>query len=231
MKTKLILMLLTSLLIGCYGKSDKKQKENKISENKFVEVYEEPRHKLVFENKDFKILDVQIKPNDTTLFHRHINPMFYVSLGWQDYSEQSINTNWKVPTKKGLANGKTVLDSSYLAQNLIHRITNVGTKTSRLIGIMNTGDGLKLNDESNTSEFSNRWFRSKRIELNGNESLVYEKMEFPTIIINVSGNEIEVIKYNKSSIHNLRWLVLENMTQLKNSTNNKIEMIQIEVLK
>ncbi len=231
MKTKLVLILLTSLLVGCYGKSDKKQEENKISENKFVEVYEEPSHKLVFENKDFKILDVQIKPNDTTLFHRHKNPMFYVSLGWQDYSEQSINTDWKVPTKKGLPNGKTVLDSSYLAQNLIHRLTNVGTKISRLIGILNTGDGLKLNDESNTSELSNRWFRSKRIELNGNESLVYQKMEVPTIIINVSGNEIEVIKDNQSSIHYLRWLVLEDMTQLKNSSNNKIEMIQIEVLK
>ncbi|MFD2585902.1 hypothetical protein ACFSQJ_03100 [Croceitalea marina] len=231
MKTKPILILLISLLVGCYGKSDKKEEENKISENKFVEVYKEPRHKLVFENKDFKILDVQIKPNDTTLFHRHVNPMFYVSLGWQDYSEQLINTDWKIPAKKGLPNGKTVLDSTYLAQNLIHRITNVGTKTSRLIGILNTGDGLKLNNESNTSELSNRWFRSKRIELNGNESLVYQKMEFPTIIINVSGNEIEVIKDNKNSIHNLRWLVLEDMTQLKSTSNNKIEMIQIEVLK
>ncbi len=231
MKTKLVLILLTSLLVGCYGKSDKKQEENKISENKFVEVYEEPSHKLVFENKDFKILDVQIKPNDTTLFHRHKNPMFYVSLGWQDYSEQSINTDWKVPTKKGLPNGKTVLDSSYLAQNLIHRLTNVGTKISRLIGILNTGDGLTLNDRSNLNQINNRWFRSKRIELNENEILEYQKLEFPTIIINLSDIEIEVVKNNESISHNEKWIIIEDSTRLKNSKGHKIEMIQIEVLK
>ena len=231
MKTKLIIILLTSLLVGCYMESDKKQEGYKISENKFVEVYEEPRHKLVFENKDFKILDVQIKPYDTTLFHRHINPMFYVSLGWQDYSEQSINTDWNALAKKGLPKGKTLLDSTYLAQNLIHRITNVGTKTSRLIGILNTGNGLTLNDKSNPNQINNRWFRSKRIELNENEILEYQKLEFPTIIINLSDIEIEVLKDNESIGQNEKWIIIQDSTRLNNSKGHKIEMIQIEVLK
>jgi hypothetical protein len=229
MKIKLILILLTILIVGCYGKSDKKKREIKNSE--FVEVYEEPRHKLVFESKDFKILDIQIKPNDTTLFHHHRKPMFYVSLGWQPSSAQSLNMNWTEPTKKGMQKGETVLDSSYLAQNLIHRVTNVGTKPSRLIGILNTSNGLKLNDKSNSNQTNNKWFRSKRIELNESESLDYQKLVFPTIIINLSGDEIEVIKDNKSTQHKEKWLLIENSTRLNNSTGNKIEMIQIEVLK
>jgi len=228
MKTKLILILLTILLVGCSGKPDKKKTEIKNSE--FVEVYEEPRHKLVFENKDFKVLDIQIKPNDTTLFHRHRKPMFYVSLGWQPSSAQSLNTDWSEPTKKGMPNGETVLDSSYLTQNLIHRVTNVGTKPSRLIGILNTSNGLKLNNKSNPNQINKKWFRSKRIELNENESLDFEKLEFPTIVINLSGDEIEVIKDNVSSKHNKKWLIVEDMTQLYNSSNSKMEIIQIEVL-
>tara|TARA_R110001592_G_scaffold328140_1_gene609558 strand:- start:506 stop:1195 length:690 start_codon:yes stop_codon:yes gene_type:complete len=229
MKTKLILILLTIILVGCVGKSGNKKTEIKNSE--FVEVYEEPRHKLVFENTDFKVLDIQIEPNDTTLFHRHRKPMFYVSLGWQRSSAQSLNMDWSEPTKKGMLNGETVLDSSYLEQNLIHRVTNVGTEPSRLIGILNTGNGLKLNDKSNPNQISNKWFRSKRIELNANEKLDYQQLEFPTILINVSENDIELTKENITSSHKLKWLVVEEMTQFKNSTNNKIEIIQIEVLK
>jgi hypothetical protein len=229
MKTKLILILLTIILVGCAGKSDDKKTE--IKNNEFVEVYEEPRHKLVFENKDFKILDVQIEPNDTTLFHRHRKPMFYVSLGWQRNSAQSLNMDWSEPTKKGMLSGETVLNSSYLAQNLIHRVTNVGKESSRLIGILNTSNGLKLNDISNPNQTSNKWFRSKLIELNENESLQYQKLEFPTIIINLSGVEIEVINENKRYSHKEKWLLVEDGTRLNNSTRNKIEMIQIEVLK
>jgi hypothetical protein len=48
------------LLIGC----------SKTNKNKFLEVYEEPMHKLVFEKDELKIIDVQI--NQETL------PTFYI---------------------------------------------------------------------------------------------------------------------------------------------------------
>jgi hypothetical protein len=230
MKTKLVLIVMTIILIGCSGKSDKKKVEAKNNNSEFVEVYEEPRHQLVFENNNFKVLDIQIKPGDTTLFHRHRKPMFYVSLGWQKSAAQSLNEDWSQPTSKGLQKGEIVLNSSYLDQNLIHRVTNVGTKSSRLIGILNTSNGLKINNESNTNPLMNRWFRSKRIELYQNDTLDYQQLEFPTIIIIVSGDEIEVITDNKSSIYNKKWLQIQDMSQLYNSSNSKIEMIQIEVL-
>jgi len=231
MKTKLILVMLTIFLVGCSGKSDKKITEIKISDSEFVEVYEEPRHKLVFENKDFKILDIQIKPNDTTLFYRHRKPMFYVSLGWQQNASQLLNADWKKGASEEWPIGEIDIDSSYLNNPIIHRVTNVGAKPSRLIGILNTSNGLKLTDKSDSNQSKSRWFRSKRIELNENESLDYQQLENPTIIIIVSSDEIEVIKDNKSRSHNKKWLVVEDMTQLNNSSNSKIEMIQIEVLK
>ncbi|MEY8022168.1 hypothetical protein AB8P51_15145 [Muriicola sp. SD30] len=223
----IMLILMTFLLTSCSGRGDKKGNSN----NEFVEVYEEPSHQLVFEHKDFKIMDIQIKPGDTTLFHRHKNPMFYVSLGWQENASQLLNAKWIQGDSEEWPTGEMDVDSSYLTNPIIHKVTNVGTKPSRLIGILNTSDGLKSNNESNTTQFTNKWFRSKRIELNANEELDYQQLEFPTILINVSENDIELTKENITSSHKLKWLVVEEMTQLKNSTNNQIEMIQIEVLK
>jgi uncharacterized protein YcfL len=54
-------ILMAFLLIGCA----------ETNKNKFLEVYEEPMHKLVFEKDELKIIDVQINPRDTTQFHLH----------------------------------------------------------------------------------------------------------------------------------------------------------------
>ena len=34
-------------------------------------VYEEPRHKIVLLNQYVRLIDVNIPPHDTTLYHRH----------------------------------------------------------------------------------------------------------------------------------------------------------------
>ena len=217
-------------LIGCAKKTDKKKTELKLSNSEFVEVHEEPRHQLVFENADLKILDVRIKPNDTTLFHRHKNPIFYVSLGWQMGSAQSLNADWHQGRTEEWPIGGINIKTSYLTQPLIHRVTNVGTKESRLIGILNTGKGLSTSDKSNGNKVPNRWFRSKQINLNPGETLNFQKSKFPIVIVLVYGNEIEVVNDNTSTIHNKKWLYLDDNSQLINSGDNKIEIIQIEVL-
>jgi hypothetical protein len=230
MKRTLIILIITLLVIGCAGKTDEQKADAKINNSEFVEVYEEPRHQLVFENEDFKILDIRIKPEDTTLFHRHRNPMLYISLGWQKSAAQTLNADWSQPRPEGLTIGKVVLDTSYLTQPLVHRVSNVGTKKSRLIGILNTGKILNIRDKSKGYEVNNRWFRSKRINLNPGDTINFPKLEFPIVVVLVSGNEIKVIKDNKSRIHIKKWLQVEDMNQLINSGDNKIEIIQIEVL-
>ena len=48
-------ILTVFLLIGCVGSTDKKKEESKNDNSKFLEVYEEPMHKLVFEKDELKI--------------------------------------------------------------------------------------------------------------------------------------------------------------------------------
>jgi hypothetical protein len=39
-----------------------------------VPVHEEPRHHLVFQNKEIRILNVLVPPGDTTQYHIHTTP-------------------------------------------------------------------------------------------------------------------------------------------------------------
>ena len=45
-----------------------------------VQVSKEPHHKNVLENKYIRLLDVWIKPGDTTLFHMHSTPSLFLFL-------------------------------------------------------------------------------------------------------------------------------------------------------
>lgn len=230
MKRIFIILLPTLFLFGCVGKMDKKKTDAKSSKSKYVEVYQEPHHHLVFENKDLKILDVQIQPGDTTLFHIHRNPIFFVSLGWQKNATQSPNADWIQSDYKEWPIGRIAIDTSYFTQPLVHRVTNLGTKTSRLIGVLNTGKGLTLNNKSNGYERSNRWFRSKRMNLNPGDTINIQKPKYPVVIVLVSGDEIEVVKDNKNMVYKKKWLYLENSCKLINTGGNKTEIVQIEVL-
>lgn len=220
----IMLILLTFLLTDCSGKADKKA----TPKSGFVEVYEEPRHQLVFEHKDFKILDIQIKPGDTTLFHRHKNPMFSVSLGWQENSYQLLNAKWMQGDSEEWPKGEMDVDSSYLTNPIIHRVINKGLRTSRLIGILNTGNGLSISESKENNTY-NRWFRSKKIELKPNDTLIFRKLEFPTITVFSSNDTVKVIENNRADTLNKNWYLIDN-SKLINSGDSKIEFVQIEVL-
>ena len=43
-----------------------------------VQVSKEPRHKKVLENKYIRLLDVNIPPGDTSLFHIHSTPSVFL---------------------------------------------------------------------------------------------------------------------------------------------------------
>jgi hypothetical protein len=53
-----------------------------------VAVKDEPRHHLVFENNFVRILDVYLKPGDTTLYHLHNTPSVFVMLSKTATSSQ-----------------------------------------------------------------------------------------------------------------------------------------------
>ena len=88
-----------------------------------VQVRLEPRHKNVFENKYLRLLDVHISPRDTTLFHIHSTPSFFLILTNTKVGVQIKGQDWE--TSQNVAGESWY--QSFQNDTLIHRVTNCDT--------------------------------------------------------------------------------------------------------
>lgn len=97
-----------------------------------VPVQQEPFHKTVFENDYLRVIDVQISPGSTTLFHVHVVPSVIV------YLTKSTNRSETWRTGEILTRETTPGQSRYAAYDekpLAHRVTNTGASLFRVFDI------------------------------------------------------------------------------------------------
>jgi len=162
-------------------------------EEKIVPVHEEPRHHLVFDSPEMRIVDVQIPPGDTTLFHTHTDPILYVTMSTSVTRSQVLGREWsggEAVAASPRRIGRMSSTTSYAKQSLTHRLHNVGQTFFRLIGITNATAG----DESTTPsagfgaqpEVDNPWFRGYRWKLTAASTKDHRHVN-PVAIVLVSG--------------------------------------------
>lgn len=88
-----------------------------------VPVREEPRHKPVLENNYMRLLDVWLPPGDTTLFHIHSTPSFFIYLNKAKISSQVKGQGW--------VNDESVTGfawyNPFAPDSLVHRVCNADT--------------------------------------------------------------------------------------------------------
>ena len=146
-------------------------------DEKVVPVHEEPRHRVVYDSPSTKILDIQIPPGDTTLFHTHSDPILYVPMSSSQTRSQTLGRDWSgggaaaagsttAPPQAPSAPRRINSVTSYPTQPLTHRVNNIGQTLFRLIGIVNASAGdpstTPSPDFSGTPEVDNPWFRAYR---------------------------------------------------------------------
>ena len=87
-----------------------------------VPVEQEPHHHVVFENQYVRVLEVIVKPGETTLFHTHALDNVAVQLSDATIKRQSPGQDWiDSPAKDG-----AVSFAAGTKQPYTHRITNAG---------------------------------------------------------------------------------------------------------
>lgn len=97
-----------------------------------VAVHEEPFHKIVFENDYVRLIDVQMTPAQTSLYHRHVIPSVVV------YLTKSTNRSESWPAKEILTRDIVPGESRYAPYDekpLAHRVTNTGAGLFRVFDI------------------------------------------------------------------------------------------------
>lgn len=88
-----------------------------------VQVSKEPRHKITLENKYIRLLDVNIEPGDTSLFHIHSTPSVFVHFTTTVVCSQIKGKEW-VTAKNTEGNAWY---RSFVDDTLVHRVSNCDT--------------------------------------------------------------------------------------------------------
>ena len=155
---------------------------NSGQEDKVVPVHQEPRHHLKFDAPGTRILDIQIPPGDTTLFHTHSDPILYVIISTSQMRSQTLGAEWSgegpislaapatsvasAPLVSTTPPGGLMSTTTYADKPLTHRVHNAGSSLYRLIGTTTAlGGDTSLapgTDFAGKPELDNRWFRAYR---------------------------------------------------------------------
>jgi quercetin dioxygenase-like cupin family protein len=96
-----------------------------------VAVEQEPHHRVIFENQYVRVLDVVVKPGETTLFHRHSIDNVPIIVTDADNRTQFAGKDWG-PTP---AKAKSVGFIPGAEKPYVHRINNQGTTVFHVIDV------------------------------------------------------------------------------------------------
>jgi quercetin dioxygenase-like cupin family protein len=157
-------------------------------------MHEEPRHKLVLTHQQVRVMDVQIRPGDTTLFHVHDVPALYVAVSAAPVDIQLLKGQWggtHPAADPGRKPGDVNFDTSYVHQAITHRVTNVGSQLFNLIAITSSTASpadSRPPEIPEEIELHNRWFTQSRVRLSANAPSPWYSARAPTIVVQpVSG--------------------------------------------
>lgn len=153
-----------------------------LAAQRVVPVHEEPRHKLVYEGGGLRVLDVQIAPGDTSLYHLHATPILYTNISPSRTIEQLVGGDWPPPGTPPILQwvaGGTLSDTIYTVRPKAHRVTNIGDRLFRLIAVVTTEGAPRPfttpieNELPGVSELASSWFRQTRVTLMPGDSTAW----------------------------------------------------------
>jgi quercetin dioxygenase-like cupin family protein len=155
-------------------------------------------HRLVLERPPVRVLDVQVQPGATSLYHLHTDPIFYVAIEISEIDAQVLGEEWKRTKVSAWSPGGVAFDLGHADQPLTHRIRNVGDEPFRLIAVTNSGPPAPLAGPEVDAAFPGdleteiEWFRQSRVSLAPATIGVLIQSRFPVVIVQVSPGRAEL---------------------------------------
>ena len=157
-----------------------------------VPVREEPRHKVALQNHYIRLLDVRIQPGDTSLFHVHQIPSFFIPL-----STTAIGSEVKGQAPR---QSRFPLDSTWYNgfENgpLIHRVWNNDTNVLHVIDLelLATKNSTLPNNIQLPFkiDFENEKLRVYKFQLQAGQIIALPLIMTPMLLISVAGADLEL---------------------------------------
>jgi len=155
-----------------------------------VPVQQEPRHHVAFENGQFRILNVNVPPGDTTLDHLHEHDLVTVSMtDGTRIRLRSTGQDWTERAPRPLGD---VALNDYAGKPLTHRLENVGSSAYQLFAIEqlhpSATSGAALATDATTSlTKESRAFRVYDVRLGKAHSQASHTHAVPTVVVLLGG--------------------------------------------
>ncbi len=212
-----------------------------------VPVYREPRHRQVFESGTTRILDVQVHPGDTSLYHTHAEPILYVNFGNTQLRTQVQGRDWSPPPQgrggaapaRPAAPGPAVRvtsTTSYVEQPVTHRIQNVGTSFFHLIAVLNQTSGEdattpQANGFTGAPEMANRWYRAYRFTLAPGEAVRHQHAVPSVAVQTTEGRAVGTASRTWGLNWATAWAFFDRNEahELRNAGPAPVEFVEVEV--
>ena len=199
-----------------------------------VPVRYEPRHKVALENDYVRLMDVRIQPGDTSLFHIHETPSFFIPL-----STTLIGSQMK---GQGLKESSLSADSTWFnafeSGPLIHRVWNSDTKVLHVID-------LELLSPKNSTlpatkelsflkvDFDNEKLRVYKLAVAPGQDIPLPLLQTPMLFISVAGPPLSIQDPdNRNSTYlvkagGFQWLGSQKKYQISNGERSAVNGILI----
>jgi len=218
-----------------------------------VPVYEEPHHRMVFESPSTRILDVQVRPGETSLYHTHDSPILYVQLSQSQLRVETLGQPPAAPPAGRRGNpapaaaaggnpapprpGRVSSTTSYVEQPVTHRITNVGDRLFRLIAVLSRlpGDESATAADagfSGTPEFTNHWYRAYRFTLEPGGTGPEHRHTAPVVIVQVTDGQAVATGAERHELTEAgKWAYFDPGTPhtIRNVGGAPVDMVEVEV--
>jgi hypothetical protein len=168
-----------------------------------VPVRYEPRHKVALENEWIRLLDVRLPQGDTSLFHIHEIPSFFIPLST---TAIGIEVKGQPPQESKFTLGATWYNG-FEKGPLIHRVWNSDTNVLHIIDLellstKNSAVSTIVQLPNSKIDFENEKVRVYKFEIVPNQSFTLPSLKRPMIFISLSGAELQIKNaINKDPYH------------------------------
>lgn len=203
-----------------------------------VPMHEEPRHRLVLTHQQVRVMDVKIRPNDTTQFHVHDVPALFIAVSTAPVDIQPLSEKWggtHTAADPGRKPGDVNVDTSYVRRPITHRVTNVGSQLFNLIAITNSTvspSNFGPPEIPGALELQNRWFIQSRARLSAGAPLQWYSASSPTIVVQpLPGAATVLLKSGKEHALNTpgSWALVPAGTHYRLTTPSSATLVVVQV--
>ena len=194
--------------------------EIKSAEDQVVNILQEPRHRIVHNDGDIWVLDIQINPGDATKLHTHNSAILYTFIS----------------SGTGPSGGRLNSNTDYVKENYTHRAENEGPGLFRIIAMANYGEpqaeltkGRPTGLEGEPA-LENLWFRSYRLKLAPGEMSPMQTHENPSVVVQVTDGLSHVtrtdgITAELTGMGSWAWRDANSPYQIHNGGSAEIEVV------